>query len=358
MHSLFQEFRIGSMEIQNRFMRSATTSAWADERGIVGPEIVDLYERLAEGGIGLIVKGHLYVTEGGKAHVGMAGISNAIQVPKLRELTDAVHHHGGKILAQINHAGYQGMVERVGPSAYCGGEWRARALSASEIWDLIEKFAQAALRAIEAGFDGIQLHGAHGYLISQFLSKRANGRADEWGGSLGNRMRFLKEVYREARGRLGGDVPIALKMNCDDFSLDGFTVDEATAVARDMAAQGIDLIEVSGGGMEQEEAYRERARSPNPDLSEASFAGHAAKIRAVTKPKPLALVDGIKSMSTMKAIIDKDVADIISLSRPFIREPDLVQGLERGQQSVMCTRCGACESSEAFSKMMLRCHLI
>jgi len=289
MHTLFQAFKIGSMEIKNRFMRSATTSAWADEQGVIRPEIVNLYEHLSSGDVGLIVKGHLYVTEKGKAHVGMAGISSDMQIPKLKELTDAVHRHGGKILAQINHAGYHSIVERAGPSDYFGGEWKARAMSASEIWDVIEEFGQAAMRAIEAGFDGIQLHGAHGYLISQFLSKRANSRADEWGGMLENRMRFLKEIYHGIRCSLGGDVPIALKMNCDDFSLDGYTVDEATVVARDMAALGIDLIEVSGGGIGQEEVYRERARSLDPDLCEASFAGHAVKIRSATKPKPLAL---------------------------------------------------------------------
>lgn len=356
MSILFQAYEVGSMEIRNRFMRSATTSAWSDEQGMVRPEIIRLYERLAKGGVGLIVKGHLYVTDKAKAHIGMAGISSDAQVPKLKELTDAVHRHDGKILAQINHAGYYSIVDRAGPSEYNASNWKARAMSKSEIWDVVDAFGQAATRAIEAGFDGVQFHGAHGYLTSQFLSKQTNRRTDKWGGSLENRMMFLKEVYDEVRGRLGGDVPIALKMNCDDFSLDGFTVDEAAYVAKAVADRGIDLIEISGGGVGQKQEYRARARSSDPDLSEASFAGHAAKIRAMTKPKPLALVDGIRSLRTMEAIVEKEVADIISLSRPFIREPNLVQNLERGQQEVTCNRCGACQTPEVFSKMMLRCH--
>ncbi len=345
------------MEIRNRFVRSATTSYWSDERGVVRPEIIDLYRRLAEGGVGLIVKGHLYVAESGKAHPGMAGISSDIHVPMLKRLTDAVHEHGGRIVAQLNHAGVHSLTDRAGPSAYRGDGWMARALSGDEIHDVVEAFGDAAERAVAAGFDGVQIHGAHGYLISQFLSRLVNRRTDEWGGSLENRMRLLLEVYDEIRGRLGAGVPVLLKMNCDDFSPDGFTVEESTRVAEAICRRGLDAIEISGGGVGRNPELMARARSRDPELEEALFAGHAERIREATKPTPMALVNGIRSRRCMEAIIRKGVADLISMSRPFIREPDLVKRLQAGQEAATCTTCNACRSRTVFGKMMLRCHL-
>jgi 2,4-dienoyl-CoA reductase-like NADH-dependent reductase (Old Yellow Enzyme family) len=357
MSALFEPFRIGSIEIRNRFMRSATTSYWSDERGIVRPEIVELYRGLARGGVGLIVKGHLYVTEQGKAHTGMAGISSEIHVPELKELTDAVHEHGGKIIAQLNHAGYNSVVDRAGPSGYDGGGWRARSLTLDEIDDIVEAFGDAADRAMGAGFDGVQIHGAHGYLISQFLSRLANQRNDEYGGSPGNRMRLLNDVYDEIRGRVGGCIPILLKMNCDDFSPDGFTVEDSVRVAEAICKRGLDAVEISGGGVGRRDDLRERARSSDPELDEAAFAGHAMIIKGATGHTPIALVNGIRSRLCMEAILEKGVANLISMSRPFIREPDLVERLRAGQPAATCTSCGACQARDVFGKMMLRCHL-
>lgn len=357
MSTLFEPLKVGSMEIRNRFMRSATTSYWSDERGVVRTEIIDLYRRLAEGGVGLIVKGHLYVTDSGKAHTGMAGISSDIHVPRLRELTDAVHEHGGKIVAQLNHAGYNSVVDRAGPSEYGGGGWEARALTADEIHDIVDAFGDAAQRSMDAGFDGVQIHGAHGYLVSQFISRLANTRTDEYGGSLENRMRLLNEVYDEVRARVGGRVPVLLKMNCDDFSPKGFTIDNSAMVAEAICKRGLDAIEISGGGLGQRQELRARALSNDPEVAEASFAGHAFEIRGATRPTPMALVNGIRSLRCMEAIVGRGLADIVSMSRPFIREPDLVRSLEAGQPMATCTTCSTCSSREFFGKTMLRCHL-
>ncbi|HUS77529.1 MAG TPA: NADH:flavin oxidoreductase [Patescibacteria group bacterium] len=356
MSALFKPFRIGSLEIRNRFMRSATTSAWSNERGIVNSEIIELYRRLSEGGVGLIVKGHLYVMDSGKAHKGMAGISHDFHVPKLKELTDTVHEHGGSIAAQLNHAGYNHAPDRAGPSEYGGTGWRSRAMSIDEIQTVIEAFGDAADRAFQAGFDGVQIHGAHGYLVSQFLSREANTRSDEWGGSLENRMRLLREIYGEIRGRLGKGVPVLIKINCDDFSPEGFTIEDSVKVAKALARWGIDLMEVSGGGMGRQQALRSRAGSDDPRLIEADFAGYAAKIRGTTGSTQTALVSGIRSIPCMEAILDLGIADVVSMSRPFIREPNLVKKLWEGQGSVKCTTCGLCQTDDAFSKTMLRCH--
>jgi 2,4-dienoyl-CoA reductase-like NADH-dependent reductase (Old Yellow Enzyme family) len=359
MVDLFKPYQLGNVIFRNRFVRSATTSAWSYENGVIRPEIIRLYEDLAEGGVGLIIKGHLYVDPKGKAHEGMAGIHNDAVVPKLRELTDAVHRHDGVILAQINYGGYQASAgERMGPSSYLGEGWKARAMTTSEIWGVVDKFGEGAQRAIDAGFDGVQLHAAHGYLISEFLSNHANMRTDEWGGELKNRMRLLKEVYEDVRGRLGPEAVISMKMNCDDFSRDGFTVEEAAQVAHAMAIRGMDMIEVSGGGIGSEEKYKERARHTDPSLSEPSFAGHCEKIRAITKPKPLALVNGFKTKAAMQATVDRGIADLISMSRPFINEPDLVKRLQVGQAEASCIRCDACQSDSVFSREMLRCRIV
>jgi 2,4-dienoyl-CoA reductase-like NADH-dependent reductase (Old Yellow Enzyme family) len=358
MSVLFEPYEIGSLEIRNRFMRSPTTSYWSDERGVVRPEIIDLYMRLSEGGVGLIVKGHTYVSDAGKAHKGMAGISNDLHVPRLGELTDTVHEHGGKIVTQLNHAGYKSIVDRAGPSEYGEAGWEARALNIDEIREIVDAFGAAAQRSMDAGFDGVQIHGAHGYLISQFLSRLANKRTDEYGGSLENRMRLLNEVYDEIRARVGGCIPVLIKLNCDDFSPSGFTVEDSIEVAKALSKRGIDAIEISGGGVGQvAEIRRVRARSDDPELSEASFAGHAAKIREAIKPTTIALVNGIRSLRCMEAILEKDVADLISMSRPFIREPNLVRLLEAGQPAATCTSCDACSASGVFGEMMLRCHL-
>jgi 2,4-dienoyl-CoA reductase-like NADH-dependent reductase (Old Yellow Enzyme family) len=357
MSLLFEPFKIGSMTIKNRFVRSATTSYWSTKQGIIRPEIIDLYRSLAKGGVGLIIKGHLYIKDSGKAHAGMAGISNDLHVPKLMELTKQVHKNEGKIIAQLNHAGIFSLNDKAGPSEYTVGRYKARALSSDEIQDIIEAFGHAAERAMAAGFDGVQIHGAHGYLISQFLSRLANSRTDEWGGSLENRMRLLLEAYDEIRSRIGKRVPVMLKINCDDFSLRGFTIRDSVKVAKAICKRGLEAIEVSGGGVGRQEGLRVRAQSLDKELSEASFAGHAVKIRKATQPTPMALVNGIRSLRCMEAILSKNLADLISASRSFIREPDLVKRLKAGQKAATCTSCSICISKEVFNKMMLRCHL-
>ena len=157
------------------------------------------------------------------------------------------------------------------------------------------------------------------------------------------------------RSRVGADTVVGVKLNCDDFSEDGFTVAESAEVAGELARLGVDFIEVSGGGMGLEERFRARALSPDPALAEASFAGHCAVIRAATRTTPVALVDGLTSLAGMQAVVDSGLADLVSLCRPFIREPDLVRRLATGQAEATCTRCDAC--SDLIGVEALRCVL-
>jgi 2,4-dienoyl-CoA reductase-like NADH-dependent reductase (Old Yellow Enzyme family) len=357
MSQLFEPFQLGSLLLPNRFIRSATTSYWSDEQGNNRPPIIELYRGLAKGGVGLIIKGHLYVQDAGKAHRGMAGVSHDDHLPGLRALTQAVHDAEGLILAQLNHAGLNSMIDRAGPSNYVGDRWTGRELAPREIDGIIDAFATAADRAMRAGFDGVQIHGAHGYLISQFLSRLTNQRTDGWGGSLENRMRFLIAVYDDIRARLGSQIPISLKLNCDDFSPEGFTIDDSLRVAKAICRRGLDMLEISGGGMGRRDDLRARARSVDVDLSEASFAGYAVRIREQVQPTPVALVNGIRSRACMDAVIEREAADLISMCRPFIMEPDLIQRLAAGQPVASCTSCDACRSRDVFGNMMLRCHV-
>jgi 2,4-dienoyl-CoA reductase-like NADH-dependent reductase (Old Yellow Enzyme family) len=164
------------------------------------------------------------------------------------------------------------------------------------------------------------------------------------------------EVYDEVRGRVGNE-PVLIKLNCDDFSPDGLTVENSVEAAVAIAEKGIDLIEVSGGGRGQKEVLRARARHGDPALADLDFAGHASKIRDATRPTPMALVYGFRRLETMEKVVDMGLADMVSMSRPFIREPDLVRRLQSGQREVSCIRCDACSGSDVFGKTMLRCRL-
>ena len=352
MSVLFEPYQIRDMSVRNRFMRSATTSAYADKKGMVNDTIIRHYERMSKGEVGLIVKGHLYIMDNGKAHDGMAGISHEEHIPMLKKLTDAVHKHNGHIVAQLNHAGVVHQPDRVGPSKYNEDNWTAREMSEDEIYAIIEGFGNAAERAIQAGFDGVQIHSAHGYLISQFLSRTVNKRSDKWGGNLENRMRLLHKVYDEIRGRIINE-PILVKMNCDDFSPEGFMIEDAIIVAKTLAAKGIDLIEVSGGGRGRQQNFRERAK--HPDYQELDFAGHGIRIRETIKPTPMGLVSGFCKLKTMRKAVENDLTDIVSLSRPFIREPSLVKNMKKGQKEATCIRCDACRAN--FGVAMMQCLL-
>jgi 2,4-dienoyl-CoA reductase-like NADH-dependent reductase (Old Yellow Enzyme family) len=352
MSKIFEPFQIRDMVVRNHFMRSATTSAYADSDGVVNDTIIKHYERMSRGECGLIVKGHLYIMDNGKAHDGMAGISNDKQIPMLRKLTDAVHKHDGHIVAQINHAGVVHQPDRAGPSVYSEEDWTAREMTVDEIEAIVEGFGEAAERAIQAGFDGVQIHGAHGYLISQFLSRDVNKRSDDYGGSLEKRMKLLLDVYDEVRSRLANE-PVLIKINCDDFSPQGFTIDDAVLVSKILAAKGIDLIEVSGGGRGRQPELRKRAK--HPDHPEPDFAGYGAKIREAIKPTPMGLVSGFTTLAAMEKVVEESLTDMVSMSRPFIREPGLVKSLRNGQYESTCIRCDACRAN--FGVSMMRCLL-
>lgn len=358
MFKLFTTFQIANISLKNRLIRSATTSYWSDSNGVLRKPILNYYEKLAKGGVGLIIKGHSYISEKGKAHTGQSGLCLSEHTEQMKTLTDLVHSFDTPIIAQLNHAGMASKVERVTASEYTTENWTARELHMEEIDEIIAGFCSSCDLALEAGFDGVQIHAAHGYLISQFLSPKVNKRKEKYGGSLENRMRLLLDVYREVRKTVGNKL-VSVKINCDDFtSSNGFTIDESIKVIQKLKQEGIGFVEISGGGPEQETQIRKnRARADKTPINEATFGGYALKIRKAVPDLTLALVDGIRSRNTMEALIDEGI-DLISMSKPFIIEPDLPQKLMEGQQKSTCIDCNKCLSREVFGKEMLKCQHI
>jgi 2,4-dienoyl-CoA reductase-like NADH-dependent reductase (Old Yellow Enzyme family) len=332
---LFDEVKIGEMSMRNRMIRSATAEMLADENGRPLPELAALYRDLASGEVGLIVTGHMYVHPTGKAHPGMMAIDRDELVPRLEDLTRAVHEGGGRIAAQINHAGRQtraaGIAEALAPSsAPAVGPKRvaAREMSEAEIRWTIEAYARAAGRAKEAGFDGVQLHAAHGYLISQFLSPLANRRTDDWGGRLTGRMRFLEAVSRAVRAEVGSDYPLLVKLGLRDESDEGLSLAEGVEIVGRLADFGVDAVELSGG-LAESSTYNIRTGVRVGD-GEAYFRPWAAAAQAVARI-PVSLVGGIRSQAVAEEILASGDAQFVSLCRALICEPDLPKRWREGR---------------------------
>jgi 2,4-dienoyl-CoA reductase-like NADH-dependent reductase (Old Yellow Enzyme family) len=347
---LFEETAIGTIPIRNRLVRSATWEGLADPEGTVTPDLLRIYEELAEGGVGLIISSYLYVQTVGKQTPGQIGVHTDIMVPGLASLAQAVHDRGGKLVGQIVHCGGQatrelnGDLQPLAPSAVASPGYAEipRAITADEIDGLVADFAAAALRLQRAGFDGVQLHGAHGYLLAQFLSPLRNTRPDEYGGDLANRARFCREVYRAVRNAVGADFPVMIKLNASDF-LDGSTTEvDASYLASALAGDGIDCIEVSGGTPGSGELGAARPKIERPE-DEAYFLEQAKIIRSAAPGVPLMLVGGLRSPEIMDSILEAGVVDFFSMSRPLIREPDLPNRWRRGDLGrAACVSCLGC----------------
>ena len=349
---LFEQKNIGTMTIKNRFVRSATAESAADEHGMINHKLFSIYRDLAKGDVGLIITGHAYIQPNGRCRNPQTGIYKDDFLPSLKELTNEVHKTSPdcKIAIQIAHAGRQAVndsvADPVAPSAVTDTSTgiTPRAMTEDEIEECIENFVKATERAKLAGFDGVQIHSAHGYLISSFNSPRTNLRNDKWGGNLENRMRFLLETYRRIRSKVGDDYPVFVKLNVTDCVDGGVEIDESSQIAKILSEEGIDAIEISGGTYESrgKGAVRTRIRKPE---QEAYFLPYAEKIKEVISDVPLILVGGIRSASVMERILTEDKADFISLCRPFIREPDLVEKIKNGKDKVDCISCNGCMTS-------------
>ena len=336
MAGLFEKTEINGMVLRNRFVRSATWEGMADEEGFCTPPLKEIMTGLAEGGVGLIVSSHAFIRTDGQAGPRQLGIYKDELVPALREAVDAVHDKGAKCALQLAHAGYFANAKLTGqtPLAASNVEEFAqsprREMAAEDIRSFVESFAQAAARAVQAGFDAVQIHAAHGYLLSQFLSPRFNLREDEYGGPVENRARFLLEVLQAIRSEVGPSFPILVKMNSDDGLDGGLTVEDSLKVGAMLREAGIDAIELSGGTVVSGKFSPSREGIKSQDR-EAYFKD-AAKSFKRSLDVPMMLVGGIRSLETAERLIDEGFADYVSLCRPLIREPGLVKRWESGDR--------------------------
>ena len=349
MSKLFETTKINGMTLRNRFVRSATWEGMADEDGTCNSKMVELMRNLAKGGVGLIITGHAYVLPDGQASPYQTGIYKDDFIPGLKKVSDAVHDEGGKIVLQMAHAGCQALqrftkTEPVGPSVFeHRGKSVCREITIEEINKTVKAFGQAAVRARKAGFDGIQIHGAHGYLIGQFLSPFYNKRTDEYGESLENRARLLLEVYRVIRNSVGDDYPVFLKVNSQDYTDNGLSINEMVTVSDMLQNEGIDAVELSGGTIHTDRTHVP-VRAGKLDSEDKEVYYHdAAKAYKEKINVPLMLVGGIRSFNVADKLVNHGTTDYVSLSRPLIREPDLINRWKSGYHAkATCISCNAC----------------
>ncbi len=344
---LFEPFSFSGLKLKNRLVRSATYEKRADEDGFVTDSVIELYEDLARGGIGLMITGNALVHPSGRTITQMLCVHSDIYIQGLRKLTTAVHDLGGLVAIQITHGGRQsfplllGGNSPIAPSAVYDTVTKImpRAMTDSEIWGIIDAFGDAARRGRISGFDAVQIHGAHGYLISEFLSPYTNRRDDYWGGDEERRFHFLEEVCKAMRREVGEDYPLLIKMNADDLLEGGLRVEEAARIAIRLEEQGIDAVEVSGG------MYESSRKTAQPDIltpdQEAYFRGAGALFKKSLKI-PVMLVGGMRSKAVMEEVLQKGEADLISLARPLIREPDLPNKFREGKEVADCISCNEC----------------
>jgi 2,4-dienoyl-CoA reductase-like NADH-dependent reductase (Old Yellow Enzyme family) len=332
--------------LPNRLAKAAMSEVLGDPTtGAPTDRLLRLYERWGRSGAGMLITGHVIVDPAGPGEPGNVVVVDDRHRVQLARWAEAAQSHGARLWMQLNHAGRQTprrlSREPVAPSAvpmkgFAGMFAPPRALTSPEIERIVARFATAAAVAKDAGFAGVELHGAHGYLISQFLSPRTNRRTDAWGGDAERRRRFLLAIVEAVRTAVGPRFPIGVKLNSADFLRGGFTIEEAMDVARALELAGLDLLEVSGGNYEspamagsgelpaeQRQSSRER---------EAYFLDYARRIRSATTI-PIMLTGGMRSRAVMDDAIASGAVDIVGLGRPMTHAPDLPAQLLDGSVS-------------------------
>ncbi len=380
MKNVFEEVKIGNITFKNRIIRSATHEGMADEDGKPTEMLIRKYEALAKGEVGAIITGYVGIQQNGKAPLcNMLMINSDEHIDAYKEMVKKVHRYNTPIIMQIAHCGRQTRSKITGfptvaPSPIRDNLYREDLplqLSESEIKDIINNFVLCIERAQKAEFDGVQLHLAHGYLLSSFLSPHMNKRKDRWGGNTENRFRIINEILELSRKKVG-NYPILVKINAYEKSKDGMKIEEAVKIAKYLEQSGCDAIEVSCGIAE------EGFITARGDFPYNMIFRHNYKIKKIPKffhpllkpllkltmssPKPhflynlsdaeeikrhvripVIVVGGIRKFEEIKNIVEQDRCDFVSMSRPFIIEADIVKKFkEYKQNESKCINCNYC----------------
>ncbi len=374
--------------MKNRFVCSATVECMVSEDNRITKEYIKVYHGLSKGGAGLIIPGNYFVNGTGVAVAKNLVIDNDSVIVDLQKLTAIVHENNARIIAQLNHGGRQCDPKVIGQTPLCPSpvrDWltgiRPREIKTIEIEEIIKAFAEGAWRVKQAGFDGVQLNAAHGYLINQFLSARTNRRKDDWGGSLENRFRFLLEIYQAIRSKVGKEFPILVKINAQDNIKNGVILPESIALSKKLDEMGIDAIEISGGI--KETGFTTTKGDIPEDLlldninilqglllklikgkleraAQFQEGYHLAQATAIKKSVsvPIILVGGLRKRVVMENLLEQGNADLVSMSRPFIRQPNLVNQFLKHPDSecITCVNCNRCTVEITINNKPLRCY--
>ena len=364
MSILFEPMVIKGMELKNRFVRSATYDGYADQMGRVTDDQIRFFEDLARGGTGLIVTGICYVHDSGRISPIQNSVASDDCIPGLRRLSSAVHALGAKIAIQLFHAGREGARflktknrESLSPSVVPDDPYfnePYRSMTGEEISEVVRAFGDGARRVKEAGFDAVQVHGAHAYLLSQFLSPYLNRRKDEWGGTLENRLRLHREILRDIRAKVGEDYPLFMKLGVQDGFPGGLSFSEGALAARSLSEWGLDAIEISSGLRGDRYGGTEFRTKINRPEREAYFREWCKTIKGEVDI-PVMMVGGLRTFSLMEEAVERGEADFVSLCRPLIREPFIVnKWKEDPHYKPTCISCNQCIET-IFKGNRVRC---
>lgn len=328
--------------IKNRFFKSAMSEGMGTRDFQPKKNIATLYKRWAEGGTGLIITGNIMVDPKGTAEPGNIVFDKNSNMEILKDWAKQGQQHGAKVMVQLNHPGKQVpktiAKETVAPSTIPLGNGlnklfsTPRALTTSEVEELVQKFVTSAKVAKEAVFSGVQIHAAHGYLISQFLSPHDNRRTDKYGGSLENRMRFLKEIYLGMREELGKDFTIGIKINSTDFKEDGLTEEDSLKTIIELANLGLDFVEISGGTYERPAMMGATSKSTN----QVFFAEYSKKLKQKIEI-PVVVTGGIRSINAMNTLLNDNTTDFIGIARPLTIDPNIPNKIKQGTYTIVET---------------------
>ena len=347
MFTLFEETSINGMTTRNRMVRSATWEGMCDKEGRPTEKLIQCYRELAQGGTGLIISGYTFVRPEGRQMPGKMGIHTDDFADNFRNLTSAVHEAGGKIAVQLVHSGGQTDSKNAGrqplaPSAVQPAQFSEMPseLTKDEIHDIVTAFGESAGRAKAWGFDAVQLHSAHGYLINQFLSPLTNRRSDEYGGNIENRSRFLMQVYIKVREAVGEGYPVLIKLNAADNLEGGLEINDSVYTAKKLSDDGIDAIEVSAGTPASGNETPARVQIDKPE-KEAYHLELAQRIKKAVSC-PVMVVGGFRSYEIAEKAVNSGI-DYIAMARPFIREPGLANRWLSGDRvPAKCISCNSC----------------
>jgi len=349
--TLFSPKKIGTVQIKNRIVRSATFMHIAEKYGFIGDRYLNVYDELAKGGTGLIITGAVAVDPTGTGGPYQVCLYEDSHMAGHKKLVKTVHEYDEtKIAPQIQHIGRLGVHPKYptiapSPVPYKVTGITPRELTTEEVKEYIEKFVQTGLRAYECGYDAVQLHGAHGYFLTNFLSPYTNLRNDEYGGDSQKRTKILRDIFNGIRDEVGKKFPIIIKFQSQDFIPNGITETEGVEIAKILSEIGFDAVEPSGGGAEAQLSREGRMTSKviKKEKDENYFLPFAKQIKPILKDCSLILVGGIRNSSTAEQILNDGNADFISLCRPLIYEPDLPNRWKNGDTTPpKCISCNSC----------------